>query len=90
MELAARLLHAYRQGACMDHSADTTPAFNLHAYLASFCALAIELYPEQDWATVEPKLERSWHRHRGNDRCRWADVRDAAQARWLARNDLRS
>lgn len=73
----------------MDHSAETKPVFNTHAYLASFCALAIELYPEQDWATVEPKLARSWHRYRGDGRCQWADVRDSARARWDTRPNLR-
>lgn len=70
----------------MINSADLGPCVDLHQYLAAFCALAMELYPDEDWAEVEPKLQRSWQRYLGDTTCSWAQVRDSAQLRWRARH----
>ena len=56
-----------------------------HAFLASFCSLAFELYPDQDWAEVEPKLQRAWERQVAIDQCPWVDIREDARIRWEAR-----
>lgn len=65
--------------------ADVSPCLDVHSYLVAFCTLAIELYPDEDWATVQPKLERSWERYVGDGMCSWEDVRDSAHQRWEAR-----
>lgn len=65
--------------------ADVCPCLDVHSYLVAFCTLAIELYPDEDWATVQPKLERSWERYVSDGMCRWEDVRDSAHQRWEAR-----
>ena len=72
----------------MIRSADLGPCVDLHHYLSAFCALAMELYPDEDWAAVEPKLHRSWQRYLGDSMCSWEQVRDSAQARWEARHLL--
>lgn len=51
-------------------------------FLVSFCTLARDMYPDLDWNAVEPKLERSWQRLRGDGGLPWRDVRDCAHARW--------
>lgn len=70
------MIHSFDAGACVD----------AHTYLIAFCALAMELYPDEDWATVEPKLARSWQRYLGDGTCDWSDVRDTARTRWAARS----
>jgi hypothetical protein len=47
--------------------------------------LAVELYPDEDWASVEPKLARSWERYIGDGMCEWKDVRESARIRWEGR-----
>ena len=42
--------------------ADAGSCADVHSYLVAFCTLAIELYPDEEWTTVQPKLERSWNR----------------------------
>lgn len=69
----------------MDLSVAMNTALEAQTYLASLCALAMRLFPEADWSTVEPKLERGWHCSEGSRRFQWAEVRDYAQARWEAR-----
>lgn len=69
----------------MIRSVDLGPCVDMHHYLFAFCALAMELYPDEDWSAVEPKLQRSWQRYLGDGMCSWAQVRDSAQARWEAR-----
>ncbi len=70
----------------MIRSAGIGPCFDVHSYLVAFCTLAMELYPDEDWATVQPKLERSWGRYAGEGMCSWNDVRDSAHQRWEARS----
>jgi hypothetical protein len=68
-------------------SAHVEPELEARAFLAACCSIAMDLYHDLDWNTVEPKLERSWgnwQRVHGYRRCRWADVRDAAHERWDA------
>lgn len=65
---------------------DTGPCVDVHSYLVAFCALAVELYPDEDWVTVEPKLARSWERYIGEGLCEWKDVRESARTRWEARS----
>jgi hypothetical protein len=65
--------------------ANADPCVDVHSYLVAFCTLAIQLYPDQDWDTVQPKLARSWERYVGESTCSWDDVREAAQQRWEAR-----
>ena len=64
--------------------AEKGSSVGVHSYLVAFCALAAELYPQDDWATVEPKLQRSWERYIADGACGWEDVRQSAHARWLA------
>lgn len=71
----------------MSRLSDMFTGLDAHAFLVAFCALAEELYPELDWAAVEPKLQRSWERYQGDDRCRWEDVRETARVRWEARGN---
>jgi len=66
--------------------ADAGSCADVHSYLVAFCTLAIELYPDEEWTTVQPKLERSWNRYVGESMCSWKDVHDAARARWEARH----
>lgn len=70
----------------MIRPADTDACLDVHSYLVAFCALAFELYPGENWATVEPKLERSWERYMGDSLCPWKEVRDSAHLRWRARS----
>jgi len=51
-------------------------------FLASFCTLAMSMYPDLAWHDVEPKLERSWKRLHGDSGLGWQDVCNAARARW--------
>jgi hypothetical protein len=53
-------------------------------FLVSFCALAREIYPDLDWDTVAPKLQRSWDRAHGEHGFRWAEVSESARIRWEA------
>ena len=41
---------------------DLEPQRDSLTFVSSFCALALEVYPDMDWNTVAPKLERSWER----------------------------
>lgn len=66
----------------MIDSSDSGACVDVNTYLIAFCALAMELYPGEEWAAVEPKLERSWQRYLGDGMCHWSDVRNAAQKRW--------
>ena len=65
---------------------EISPCVDVHDYLVAFCALAMELYPDEDWTAVEPKLEQSWKRYLGDGMCSWSDVRDSAHTRWEARS----
>lgn len=64
--------------------ADVSPCEDVHQYLVAFCALAIEIFPEDDWITVQPKLQKSWERYAAERHCGWQQVSAAAQARWEA------
>ena len=63
---------------------DMGPCLDVHAYLVALCALSVELFPDDDWAAVEPRLQRSWERYVAEDSCGWAEVRASARRRWEA------
>lgn len=60
-------------------------ALEAQTCLASLCSLATRLFPDEDWSTVEPKLERGWRCSDVRGRYGWDDVRDYAHARWESR-----
>ena len=55
---------------------------DLHVHLETFCTVSFELYPTDNWTTVEPKLARGWDRSLGHGSYEWVMVRDAVHARW--------
>lgn len=74
-----------KHGGCrMIRPPDMQPQRDSRTFIASFCALALEIYPDMTWDTVAPRLERSWDRAHGEHGFRWAQVRDVARAYWEA------